>query len=374
MQHILYAARNAFPQNFLRKSGLLSCFSASLLAAALCVSFTGCQRSAHNPDVVATVNGKPILRPDVDLLYQQNLGDSHQQPSQDQADNVRLSIVHQLILNEILVQRAAKLNLTANDEEVQSKLNEIKAPYTQEEFNKKLADQHMTLDKLKEDIRRDKTEEKLFNKEINSKINITDSDISNYYNAHKVEFDVPEPQYHMAQIVVTSIPTPAQQAGNLQNSKATNDAEARRKIQMLRTQIASGEDFGMLAARFSERPDNAQSGGDMGMITESQLKGDPGAYAAITKLNPGQVTDVLPLYVNTQTGQKKQVGYAIYKLLDKDAAGQRQLDDPRVQQSIRKQLRDARSQLLQNAYIETLQDQAHIVNYYAEQIVRNGAQ
>jgi peptidyl-prolyl cis-trans isomerase SurA len=142
---------------------------------------------------------------------------------------------------------------------------------------------------------------------------------------------------------------------------------------MVRNRIASGEDFGMLAANYSERPDNAQSGGDMGIVSETQLKGEPEAYAAITRLNPGQVTDVLPLYIPSPTG-KKQVGYAIYKLLDKEPAGQHELNDPRVQQSIRKQLRDARSQLLQNAYIETLQDQSRVVNYYAETIFKNGVQ
>ena len=372
MQHTLNAARHASPLNFLRKSKFPGYLFAGALAVTLGVSVTGC-KSGHNPEVVATVNGQPILRSDVEVLYQATLGNSHGQPSEDQADVVRLNIIHNLIDQEILMQRAAKLHLTANDEEVQSKLDEIKAPYTPEEFNKRLEAQHMTLDKLKEEIRRDKTEEKLFNKEINSRINVTDADISNYYNAHKVEYDVPQPQYHIAEIVVTSIPAPAQQAGNLQNSKAMNDAEAKRKIDSLHNQIERGEDFGMLAANFSERPDNAQSGGDMGIVSEQQLKTEPEVYAAISKLNPGQVTDVLPLYENTPTG-KKQIGYAIYKLLDKESAGQHDLSDPRVQQAIRKQLHDARSQLLQNAYIEMLQDQARVVNYYAEEIFKNGVQ
>ncbi|HTV05073.1 MAG TPA: SurA N-terminal domain-containing protein [Acidobacteriaceae bacterium] len=372
MQQTLNVERTASPIQVLRTSKLLTCVFALALAAGLSVTVSGC-RSGHGPNVVATVNGKPILRSDLEMRYEEMLGNSHQQPSVEQADIVKLNIVHNLIQNEILMQRAAKLHLTASDEEVQAKLDEIKAPYTPAEFNQWLQQQHMTLDKLKDEIRRNKTEEKLFNKEINSRINVTDADITNYYNAHKADFDLIEPQYHIAQIVVTSIAAPPQQAGNLQNSKAMNDAQAKRKIQMLYNRIQSGEDFGMLAANFSERPDNAQSGGDMGIISESQLKAEPEVYAAITKLSPGQVTQVLPLYENTPAG-KKQIGYAIYKLLDKEAAGQHELSDPRVQQAIRKQLHDARSQLLQNAYIEMLQDQARVVNYYAEQIFKNGVQ
>ena len=158
--------------------------------------------------------------------------------------------------------------------------------------------------------------------------------------------------------------------GNLQNSKATNDADAKKKIETLHNRIVSGEDFGMLAANFSETPSTAQSGGDMGFVSESQLHCEPEVYAAISKLQPGQVTEVLPLYGNTQAG-KRPVGYAIYRLVDKEAAGQRELNDPRVQQAIRKQFRDARSQLLQNAYIEMLRDQARVENYFAEQIFKS---
>lgn len=345
---------------------------AAVVALAAILGAAGCQRG-HNADTLAMVNGKPILRSDVETRYQDTLGQSNQHPSREQGDIIRLNVVRDLIDEEILMQRAAKLNLTATDEEVQSKINEFKAPFTQEEFNKRLQDRHLTLDDLKREIRRGKTEEKLFNKEINSKINITDTDINGYYNAHKAEFNLIEPQYHLAQIVVTSVAAPAQQAGNLQNSKAANDTDAKKKIETLHNRIESGEDFGMLAANFSERPDNAQSGGDMGFVSESQLHGEPDVYAAIAKLNPGQVTVVLPLYEGTPAG-KKAVGYQIIKLVDKQAAGQRELNDPRVQQAIRTQLRDARSQLLKNAYIEMLRDQSRVENYFAEEIFKNGAQ
>jgi peptidyl-prolyl cis-trans isomerase SurA len=332
---------------------------------------SGCGRS-HNANVMATVNGKPILRAEVDQVYQANLGDSHQQPSGVQADIMRLNILRELIDTEIVMQRAAKLNLTATDDEVQERLNEIKAPFTPEEFQKRLDSQHMTLDDLKREIRRSRTEEKLFNKEITSRINVTDTDIAAYYNAHKAGFDLLEPQYHLARIEVTDIPMPPQQVGNLQNSKAMNDAEAKRKIQSLYNRLESGDDFSSLAMNFSEDPNTSGNGGDMGTVSESQLRQDSQVFAAVSKLKPGQITDVLPIYGPRDT--QKPAGYAIYKLLDYEAAGQRQLDDPRVQQYIRQQLRDSREQLLKNAYLETLRDQSRVVNYYAEEIFRNGAQ
>ena len=345
--------------------------ASSLLLA--CLLASGCAHT-HRADVLAQVNGKPIASKDVDTLYTNSLGDNGQQqhPSVEQEKIVRLGIVRQLIDEEILAQRAGKLNLAATDEEVDSQINEMKAPFTQEEFNKRLADKHLTLDDLRREIRRAKTTEKLFNKEINSKINITDADIAAAYNAHKAEYNLLEPQYHLAQIVVTSGAPPEGSggAGNLQNSKAANDAEARRKIEMLHNRLESGEDFGTLAANFSERPDNASSGGDMGFFPESQLRSDMAVYDAVSKLKPGQITEVLPLLDQTT---RKPVGYSIYRLLDREQAGQRDLNDPRVQQAIRQQLRETRSQLLKNAYLEVLRDQARVENFYANDIFKDGA-
>ena len=269
---------------------------------------------------MATVNGKEILSSDVEKYYMASLGDSPQQPSAEQADIVRLNILHQMIEDEILQQRAAKLNLAASEEDVNAKLTEMKAPYTQEEFDKQLKQRNLTVDDLKRDMRRSLTKTKLLNKEIESKINITDAEISGYYAAHKAEFNLIEPQYHLAQIVVTGLPS--QQAGNLQNNKASGDADAKKKVQTLHNRLDSGEDFGSVAMNFSEDANTASNGGDRGFVQESGLKTDPEAYNAISSLKPGQITGILPIYDVAGPG-RRTVGYVIYKLIGREPAGQR---------------------------------------------------
>jgi peptidyl-prolyl cis-trans isomerase SurA len=64
-------------------------------------------------------------------------------------------------------------------------------------------------------------------------------------------------------------------------------------------------------------------------------------------------------------------GYMIVKLIAKEPAGQRDLNDPRVQQAIRQQLRDRREQLLKAAYYETLRDDAKVRNYFAEEVLKD---
>jgi len=310
------------------------------------------------------VNGKEILRADLERNYQSSLGDSPQKPSTEEADIRRLSVLHQMIQDEILQQEAAKLNLTASDEDVNAKLTEIHAPYTDEQFNDMLKQRNLSLEDFKRDIRRGLTETKLMNKEIESKINITDAQIAAFYAAHKADFNLIEPQYHLAQIVVTT--APAQQSPNLQGEKPANDGDAKRKIDAAYSQLESGVDFATVAVNVSEDPNTASNGGDMGFVRESQLKADTEVYDAISKLKPDQFTDAIPEY---DSGHKV-AGYAIFKLISREPAGQRELNDPRVQQAIHQSLHDSQKQLLQTAYLETLTDGAKVRNFLAEQILK----
>lgn len=331
-------------------------------AIALLLTAAACSRKQGGDDVMALVNGRKISRTEVEKYYQGQTADAPQKPSEEQADTLRLNILKELIDNELLMQRAEKLGLLATDDEVNSKLAEAKAPYTQEEFDKQLKQRGLTLDDVKHDIRQQLTIQKVLNKEVGAKVNITDQDITNYYNAHKAEFNLIEPQYRLAQILVTTQPNP--QAKN--PGKAQNPAEALKKIQMIYNRLESGEDFGTDAMKYSEQPETAQNGGDLGFVPESSLKGDRGAFEAVSKLKPGQYTAVLPVM---DPNSHQIYGYRIVRLLGKEAAGQRELQDPRVQQAIREQLRDRREQLLKAAYYEIVRDQAKVENYFAQNVL-----
>ena len=340
--------------------------AAALLVGALFSPLAACHRSPSS-EVVATVNGKEIQRAELERNYQIQLGDNPQKPSDQEADILRLNILQKMIVAEIEQQQAAKMNLTASDEDVNAKLTEIKAPYTEEQFNELLKQRNMSLDDLKRDIRRQLTETKLINKEIESKINITDAQIKAFYDAHKAEYNLIEPTYHLARIVVTTQPTPP--SGNMPGKPAGEDA-AKERIDAVHSQLVSGVDFAAVAASVSEDPNTASNGGDMGFVRESQLKSDPSVFDAISKLKPGQFPDVVPEYDAAHISE----AYDIFRLLAREPAGQRELNDPRVQQAIHQSLHDSQKQLLQTAYLETLQDSARVRNYFAEEILKRSGQ
>ena len=350
----------------MKTKSLLYVFLTVLLAVPILLLSTGCGTKLTGDDVAATVDGRKIYRADVEKYYENQTAGSQQQPSGEQATSLRLSILRELIENEILMRRAEKLGLLATDDEVERKLNEIKSPYTKEEFDARMKEKKLTLDDFKRDLRRSLTVDKVLNKEVTSKINVSDQDVSNYYNAHKAEFNLVEPQYHLAQIFVTTAPNP--QVHNLKNDKAQNEADARKKIQMLENRLDSGDDFGTLAMEYSEDAETSGNGGDLGFTPESSLKNtDPVTRDTVIKLKPGQYSSPPIIVANPMT--KQVVGFRIVKLIAKEGAGQRELSDPRVQEAIRSQLRDRREQLLKAAYYEVLRDEAKVENYYAEKVL-----
>jgi peptidyl-prolyl cis-trans isomerase SurA len=330
-----------------------------VLAAVLSALALAACNSKPPAGVAASVNGHAITYSELEKTFQ-----TQTQPTEgsneDQVMSNKLELLNSLITNEIMQQRAIKAGLTAVDADVDTEFNKMKAPFTKEEFERKLADRHMTADDLKAQLRRDLTVNKLVNKEITSKISISDADVANFYNANKAMFNLAEPQIHIAQILVTPAPDP--NVKNLKNSKAQNDKEAKLKIEDLEARLQRGEDFAMLAQNYSEDPNTAPNGGDMGMIPESNLdRASPDLKRLVLSLPPGVPSRPI----------QTQYGYQILKVISREPAGQRELNDPRVQQNIRESLMNRKNQLLQSAYIEVARNQAKIENYLAQSIVDN---
>ncbi len=332
---------------------------AFFLLPALVVFLAAC-RTAPPPNVAAMVNNRPITFAEVDRIYQSQLSGPGDRTNDDLTELQKLEVLRSLIENEIMFQRAEKLGLMATDSEVDVKFNELKAPYTQEEFQKQLDARKMSAADLKLQLRRDLSVQKLITREITSKITITDREIADFYNQNRASFNRAEPTLHLAQIVVSSVPDPS--VRNLKNDKAQNDEQARKKIQMIESRLKQGEDFSMLAENFSEDANTAPNGGDLGFVPLSAFEGSsPEIRKLITAMQAGQVSPILP----------SQQSYRILKVISKEPAGQRDLNDPRVQQTIREGLRSRKDQLLKNAYYEVARNEAKVVNYYANTILES---
>ena len=334
---------------------------AALALTLLLLFVGGCNRQTqHSPDVWGVVNGKEIKKDEVEKYYRTRVNPEGQPPSQEEALSLKLNVLDELINNEILIERAKKLNLEASDGEVEDKFTELKSPYTEDEFQRQLKERGVSVDDLKRDLRRQLSIQKLLNREVVAKISITDQDVAEFYNANKAQFNVAEPQFRIAQIVVT--PRKEPQIRNRKNDDATNEAEAQRKVKMLMDRLNSGADFAQLAMDYSEDMNSAATGGDLGYVPESALnQSDPQLKKVVLGLKPGQVSQPIQL----------KEGFRILKLITRESPGLRGLSEPQVQQTIRDTLRNRKEQLLRAAYLAIARDEARSTNYLAQQVIES---
>jgi peptidyl-prolyl cis-trans isomerase SurA len=320
-------------------------------------ALNGCNKPVSS-NVAATVNGRSITYATLQRTIAAQFQSNPTKTNDDQAVQLKLETLRTLIDEEIMVQRAEKDGLLASDGDVDAKFNELKAPYTQEEFQKLLTQRKMTAEEFKAQIRRESSVQKLFNKEIGSHISISDGEVADTYNSNKASFNLPENQVRLAQILVT--PSPDPNVHNLKNNKAQSDDQARTKINMIQLRLRQGDDFATLAQNYSEDVKTAPNGGDFGFVPESALnQANPDLRKAIMEMTPGQISPIL----------KTTDGYRIIKVISKEPAGQRELSDPRVQENIRRELFQRKDQLLRSAFYEVSRGQAKVRNYYAESVL-----
>ena len=117
---------------------------------------------------------------------------------------------------------------------------------------------------------------------------MTDQEISDFFNANRARFNFPEEAYHIAQIAIT--PVPEQQQVNRTGDDAATPQAATAKARMLMERLKAGASFSDLATDYSEDPQSAPRGGDLGFVPVSKLMQAPQQLRdAVLKSTPGTV-------------------------------------------------------------------------------------
>ena len=336
----------------------MKCLSISALIAALLVLASCGSASKASADVVARVNGKDITTAQLEKQFQNRLNGAEQPPSAEEAQDLKLQVLNQLINDQILLEMASTAGLSATDAEVDVKFNEFKNQYTEEKFKDLLKEQKMTIDDIRNELRKSITIDKLVNKEITSKISVTDAEIKNFYEKNKESFNLPE-SYHIAHILVTPVADPDLRNGK--NDDAKSPDEARQKAARLLKEVQGGRDFATVAKESSEDPSSGPNGGDLSFQPLQAIENiDPRLAQAVQKMRPGET---FPQVIETR------FGFHILKLMEKDAGGQKDLSDARVQAQVRQVIFNRKDQTLKNAFSEAARNKATVMNYLAERIL-----
>jgi peptidyl-prolyl cis-trans isomerase SurA len=331
----------------------------ALLAGVLVTASCGSDSSA-SANVVARVNGKDITTTELEKQVQVRLNGAEQPPSPEEQQDLKLQVLNQIVNDKILLELASAANLSATDAEVDVKFNEFKSQYTEEKFKDLLKDQKMSVDDIRNELRKSITIDKLVNKEITSKISVTDAEIKTFYDKNKDTFNLPE-SYHIAHILVTPVADPDLHNGNNDDAKSPEDAKV--KAAKLLKEIQGGRDFATVAKESSEDPSSGPGGGDLNFQPLQAIENiDPRLAQAVQKMRTGET---YPQVIETR------FGFHILKLLEKDPGGQKDLADPRVQANVRQTIFNRKDQTLKNAFSEAARNKATVTNYLAQRILDN---
>ena len=326
--------------------------------------FSACNRTPPAPpspppvpaDAWATVNGRHIAAAEVEREYQRTR-DVNATLSSEEVQTAKMSLLEGLITQDLLLEEARALMIEVTQSDIDKALMETKGTLTDERFQQELSRRSLTTDDVRASLRRDLTVQKVLESQVTSKVIITDAEITDFFNANRERFNLPEDAYHLAQIVVTPVREP--QTTNSSGDDAASPQAVQQKVTMLMQRLQKGESFAELAAQFSEDAETAPRGGDLGLVPVSAVRqAEPALRNAVLQMVPGNARVV------NQNG-----AVAIVYLVAKQTAGQRDLSTPAVKDQITQALKARREQLLRSAYLATLRTDARITNHAAKRVV-----
>lgn len=333
-----------------------------LVTLALAGLSAACHSKPSPPPVSASawavVNAHEITREDVEKAYRRT--DQGGQPlGEDEAFAAKLVLLDDLVTQDLLVAKARDLKIDIPGAELDKAFAEARKNIPEEAFKQELARRQLTADDMREGLRREMLVQKLLEREVSSKVSVTDQEISAYFEANKSQFNRTEDAYRVAQIVVT--PGRESQVTNRAGSDATTALESVTKFRMIMDRLKGGAQFSDVAADFSEDPQSAPRGGDLGFIPLS-----------VIQKYPPRLRDAV---LNAKPGSAKAIGdangFVIVLVLGKDTAGQKDLATPGVKDAISQALKSRREQLLRSAYINSLRNGAVIENLIAKRVVES---
>ncbi len=237
--------------------------------------------SADSAEVVARVNGRPILRRDFDLAVQMQF--SGRRPANVRLEELKVTrqkVLDRLIDNELLYQKASSSQITVPAADLDAELKRLRQGFTSPGgFAKVLEENHVSEADFREQVRRSLIVTRFVDTEVVGDLKATEDDLRRYYEQNPTEMARPE-AVRLSQILVRA------PAGATPEERAT----ARHKIEDILKELRAGREFAELARKYSDGPEAAR-GGDSGFLARG--KGLPAIERVAFSLQPGETSDVI---------------------------------------------------------------------------------
>jgi peptidyl-prolyl cis-trans isomerase SurA len=191
---------------------------------------------------------------------------------------LRKQILERLITDTLQIQYAAQIGLKVDDNQLDKTIEKIAEQnnLTLTEFSEALAKDGISMLKFRADIRNEITVARLREREVDGRVNVSESEIDNYLTSQS-SLNENTDEFEISHILIR---TPEEGATeDIQKAKAKVDEAA--------SQLNSGVSFAKVSASFSDAP-NALEGGSLGWKKGSQM---PALFLdALKNMQAGEVS------------------------------------------------------------------------------------
>jgi len=268
-----------------------------ITSALICINMTSQAAEIVKIDrIVAIVDQTVVTEQELESRIRTVTAQLQKQGTELPAENIlRKQILERLISDTLQLQYAAQSGLKVDDSQLDKTIERIaeQNQLTLTEFADALAKDGVSMGKFRADIRNEITIARLREREVDSRINVSESEIDNFLTT-QASSNENQDEYEIAHILIR---TPEE--------GATEDVQkAKAKVDEVIKALQAGTNFAKVSASFSDAP-NALEGGSLGWKSSTQM---PALFLdALKNMQVGSVSEVL----------RSPNGFHILKLISK---------------------------------------------------------
>jgi peptidyl-prolyl cis-trans isomerase SurA len=261
---------------------LLTLFGAQPVAAQ--VSAAAPQKAAPQviDSIVAVVNTDVITRQELNERVRMVESRMTQQRTPvPQRALLEKQLLERMIVDRAQLQLASESGIRIDDVLLDRAMGRMaeQNKLSMQDFRNQLERDGVPFARFREEIREEMAMQRIREREVDNKLQITESEVDNFIEAEKNAPQV-QPEFNLAQILVR-IP---------ENASPEQIALRRARAEDIARQLAGGADFGRLAASYSDSID-ALKGGELGWRTTDRL---PQIFVdAVANLNQGDLSPLI---------------------------------------------------------------------------------
>ena len=249
--------------------------------------------------IVAVVNQEIITFSEIEKWsrpFQQEIQAKDRLERRERIQEVFRKILDRIIEEKLIEQEAKKSGIKVTSKEIEGAVEELKQKNKigQEQLERALAAEGMTLEAFKKDLERKILRSKFVHSAVKVEPRAGEKELTEFFQNNVNQYRVNE-SYRPAHILFLILPeaTPEQIRG------------IRKKSHKVLEKIKEGADFAKMAMEYSEDTSSRKEGGDLGFFKKGELL--PALEKEAMKLQVGEVSDLI----------RTEIGFHILKLLDR---------------------------------------------------------